>query len=369
MAPGDLLQWLSLAQKTGTLSVTANGIEKRIFFEKGRVISSASNDPRSYLGQFLVSHGFIDEVELKKAMEVQAQSKILLGKILVTINAISEEDLLRLLRLKAEEEIYEIFLWKEGEFHFKDDDLPNMEMVRLQIDVTGIIMEGTRRIDEWERIRKLVPNKSLVPVMEKPADVSGLSEAQKRIVQAINGHRSLEELVLESRSSHFVVARMVFELVREGVVRLIEPLPPPTAKELTGEVFAISSDEDEIAGLLSKAQTALRGGDFAKALRILKAAQNLEPTNAKVINALKGAEALIGAELSKEGIVPSKIPRVIKSFDEIGSMNFTPNEGFILSRINGMWDLGSIMKISPMREIDALLIFQRLLKDSIIQLT
>lgn len=363
MAPGDLLQWLSLAQKTGTLSVTAGGIEKRIFFEKGRVISSASNDPRSYLGQFLVSHGFIDEVELKKAMEVQAQSKILLGKILVTINAISEEDLLRLLRLKAEEEIYEIFLWTEGEFQFKDNELPNMEMVRLHIDVTGIIMEGTRRIDEWERIRQLVPGKTLVPVMEKPADVSALNEAQKRIVQAINGHRSLEELTLESRSSHFVVAKMVFELIREGYVRLVEPPPPP--KE---DVFTVSSDEDEIAGLLTKAQTALRGGDFAKGLRILKAAQNLEPTNTKVTNALKGAEALIGAELSKGGIVPSKIPKMIKTFDQMGSMNFTPNEGFILSRINGLWDLGSIMKISPMREIDALLIFQRLLKDSIIEL-
>src|SRR4051812_41894466 len=158
MLPGDLLQWLSLGQKSGTLVVKNKLVEKKIFFRNGRVISSASNDPREYLGQFLMSHGFLSEPELKKAMEVQQQSGILLGKILVMIDVISEKDLTRLMRLKAEEEIYDIFLWREGEFHFIDDQLPTMEMIPLQVDVTGIIMEGTRRFDEWLRIRELIPN-------------------------------------------------------------------------------------------------------------------------------------------------------------------------------------------------------------------
>src|SRR5512132_2888729 len=134
MLPGDLLQWLSLGQKTGTLVLSRAGVEKKIFFRKGRVISSASNDPREYLGQFLISHGFLTEPELKKAMEVQQQSGILIGKILVMIEVISEKDLLRLMRLKAEEEIYDIFLWKEGDFHFLDDELPEQQMVPLQVD-------------------------------------------------------------------------------------------------------------------------------------------------------------------------------------------------------------------------------------------
>src|SRR6187549_1685949 len=118
MLPGDLLQWLSLGQKTGTLVVSREAVEKKVFFRNGRIISSASNDPREYLGQFLMSHGFLNEEELKKAMEVQLQSGILLGKILVTIGLIEEPDLMRLMRLKAEEEIYDIFLWRDGEFVF-----------------------------------------------------------------------------------------------------------------------------------------------------------------------------------------------------------------------------------------------------------
>src|SRR5438132_1202198 len=157
-SPVVRLQCLSLGQKNWTLTVSNKAVEKKIFFKGGRVISSASNDPREYLGQFLMSHGFLTEAELMKAIEVQHQSGILLGKILVMIDVISEGELQRLMRLKAEEEIYEIFLWPEGEFQFADDVLPTMEMIPLQVDVTGIIMEGTRRVDEWRRIREVSPH-------------------------------------------------------------------------------------------------------------------------------------------------------------------------------------------------------------------
>src|SRR5205809_7405364 len=116
MLPGDLLQWLSLGQKNGTLLLRNKAVEKKIFFKHGRVISSASNDPREYLGQFLMSHGYLSEPELTKAMEVQRQSGMLLGKILVSIGVIAEADLQRLMRRKAEEGIYDFFLSRDGGF-------------------------------------------------------------------------------------------------------------------------------------------------------------------------------------------------------------------------------------------------------------
>src|SRR5438477_9891516 len=216
MLPGDLLQWLSLGQKTGTLIVTKKGIEKKIFFQRGRIISSASNDPREYLGQFLMSHGYMSEPELMKAMQVQAESHIFLGKILVMIDVIEEESLQRLMRRKAEEAIYDIFLWREGDFHFIDDELPTMEMIPLQVDVTGLIMEGTRRVDEWQRIRLIIPNETMIPSVLKPFEAEDLDEAQKMIVAAIDGKRTIADMVLESRSSMFVVSETLYRLVREG---------------------------------------------------------------------------------------------------------------------------------------------------------
>ncbi len=378
MLPGDILQWLSLGQKTGTLLIRNGAVEKRIFFQKGRVISSASNNPREYLGQFLVSHGFLTEQELAKGMEVQQQSGILLGKILVMIEAISENDLLRLMRLKAEEEIYDVFLWTEGEFQFADDELPKMEMVPLQVDVTGIIMEGMRRVDEWRRIRELIPGEMMIPVLEEPIDPEAdpdLEPIQRAVIKAIDGKRTIVDIEVESRASEFVVSSVVHQLLRDRRAHLIDPTAQKAAavESETAPAAAMGfgtdmTDDDEINSLVSRAQAALKAKDFDKAQRFLRAAQNLDPNHARVRTAVKGAETVIANELRSAGVGDSKIPKLAKPFEEIATMNFSPNEGFLLSRINGTWDIGSLMKISPIRETDALLIFYKLWKDGVIAL-
>jgi len=372
MLPGDLLQWLSLGQKTGTLVISNKRVEKKIFFRNGRVISSASNDPREYLGQFLMSHGYLSEPELKKAMEVQQQSRILLGKILVMIEVITEPDLVRFMRLKAEEEIYDIFLWNDGEFYFVDDELPQMEMIPLQVDVTGIIMEGTRRVDEWARIRETIPNEGVIPQLLKEVDYTDLEEVEEPIVRAIDGKRTIADLVLESRSSAFTVSSTVSALVRHGFARLVDPttqkLKKLTEEQLVSLPPAEFNEDDEILSLLNGAQRALRSRDFEKTQRLLRAAQNLDPNHAKIRTAIKGAETVILGELRNQGLIDTKVPKVAKALEEITQMNFSPNEGFILSRINGQWDIGSLIKISPIRETDAMLIFHKLWRDGIIAL-
>jgi hypothetical protein len=374
MLPGDLLQWLSLGQKTGTLVISNSRVEKKIFFRNGRVISSASNDPREYLGQFLMSHGYLTEPELKKAMEVQQQSGILLGKILVMIEVITEPDLQRFMRLKAEEEIYDIFLWNDGDFYFVDDELPHMEMIPLQVDVTGIIMEGTRRVDEWARIRESIPNEAVIPVLMREVDYTELEEVEEPIVRAIDGKRTIADIVLESRSSAFTISSTVAALVRHGFARLVDPSTQKMAKLAEDletpqpQVRAEFNEDDEILSLLNGAQTALRGRDFEKTQRLLRAAQNLDPNHPKIRTAIKGAETVILGELRGQGLLETKVPKVAKPLEEITQMNFTPNEGFILSRINGTWDINSLIKISPIRETDAMLIFYKLWKDGIIAL-
>jgi hypothetical protein len=283
------------------------------------------------------------------------------------IDVISEEDLQRLMRRKAEEEIYDIFLWSDGDFYFVDDELPQMEMIPLQVDVTGIIMEGTRRVDEWSRIRELVPNHGVIPVLVKEIDAGELEEVEEPIIRAIDDKRSIADIVLESRSSEFVVSSTIYSLVRHGFVKLVDPDSQKMAR-ITEEMVAEFNEDSEINSLLSAAQAALKLRDYEKTQRLLRAAQNIDPNHAKVRSAIKGADTVILGELRTQGVMDSKVPKVAKSLDEITQMNFSPNEGFILSRINGQWDIGSLIKISPIRETDAMLIFHKLWRDGIIAL-
>mgnify|MGYP003694138063 CR=1 FL=1 len=61
------------------------------------------------------------------------------------------------LQAKAEETIYDLFLWPEGKFEFKDGEMPANIRVTIDVEVTGVILEGVRRVDEWQRIQRGLP--------------------------------------------------------------------------------------------------------------------------------------------------------------------------------------------------------------------
>lgn len=147
----ELLQWLAQGQKTGALVIQNGKIEKRIYFDAGKIISSESNNAEEYLGSFMVREGLIDEATLSRAVKLQESTQILLGKVLVSLGTITEEELHQILRKKTQESLYELFSWTEGEFRFVPDHLPRLPMVPLEIDVTNVVLEGAKRFDEARR--------------------------------------------------------------------------------------------------------------------------------------------------------------------------------------------------------------------------
>lgn len=359
MQLGELLQWLSLGSKTGTLLIDGHGVEKRVYFQDGRIASTSSSAEREYLGHFLVSHGFITEEELKMAMEVQEESQILLGKILVMINAIAEADLLRLMKKKAEESIYDVFLWTEGEFEFIDGDVPDQKMVPLSLDVTGIIMEGMRRYDEWQLIRQRVPDSSVVPEIVRPLDMEVLHDREKLIVPYIDGQRTIEEIALHTHNAEFTVSKLISEGLRTTNMRLLESRP-------RREAVAFAAAGSEIEHFLQRGRALLKG-DPQGAYRMFKVAHELDPNDGRTTESIREAEREIKAALQADGVSGEKVPEIAIAMQHLTERPFTPPEGFVLSRINGQWDVKSIMKISPMKELEVLMIFQKFLKDGVIR--
>ncbi len=63
-----------------------------------------------------------------------------------------------------------------------------------------------------------------------------------------------------------------------------------------------------------------------------------------------------------------KVPVLTMDMVDLTRQNFDPLEGFVLSRVNGQWDVKSILKLCPMAEEEALLIFARLLERKVIDL-
>ena len=358
---------LSGAQKTGTLVVENGKVTKQIFFRDGMIVSSASTDPKEHLGAFLVSHGFITDAELGQAIRMQESNKMLLGKILSTIGAISEQDVHRMLRLKAEESIYDVFSWPEGDFRFLDLKLPNATMVPISIDVTGLVLEGMQRFDEWKRIREIIPSSHSIPVAIADFDDKVFTEGAPQILSLIDDDRTVAEICKLTHSSEFHVCRILFRQVQARRLKIVRPRDAAPAEPAASSTPAVPAGITPEA-LVVIAQQALQKSEFEAALRHMRAARALDPDSRKLAVEAQKVEEQIRAAVEKSGVLPTSIPVLARTMEELTQLKISPQEGFLLTRLNGVYDLKSICNISSMNPLDAQLAVWKLLKAGHIRL-
>jgi len=355
----DILQWLATGGHTGTLVVTNGTIEKSVFFKGGAIMSCTSSDPKEFLGHHLVSQGFINEGQLAAAVAEQERSRELLGKILVDQGAITAEALDRSLKTKAEESIYGLFRWTEGEFSFVDNVLPEYEMVPVSLNVTSLVFEGVRRIDEWNRILDIVPSAECVPVTVGDVMEGEEDDSRSKVLSLVDDDRSIEDICLQTHSVEFFVFEILAEKVREGKMKIVRPRIHKVV-EMPSSMSATS--------LITEGRQLLAAGEFERAVRHLRAAANLDADSRDTKEAIRWAEIEIRANLESEGVDLAAVPVMKRPLDQVKSINVSPEEGFILSRIDGRMDLKSILKISPLPELDALLVMWNLVKSGHIKL-
>jgi len=353
MSLADILQWVSQGRKTGTLHVNRGAVEKRISFEGGSIHSSWSNDPRESLGQFLVRDRLITEEQLFRTLLRQETEGRLLGALLVEGGLLKGDDLVRMLTHKAEETFYDLFHWTEGHFEFKDGEIDKEAPFSVDLDVTSVILEGVRRIDEWERMRAVIPsNGSKMRALgqpERPED--------HEVLMLCSEGKTVTEIAFAIRRTVFDTTTMLYEMHRRGLVEV--------------EEAGVHTDPLEtvvrIQGGLGVARRAMEAGEFDAALKSYEAVLKIDPLNQHAKKGLVTAIEGKGRTRSLRLVPRDKIPRLMVSLADLTKEKFDPREGFVLSRVNGEWDVQSILKICPMPEDEAMLIFSRLAERKVIE--
>jgi hypothetical protein len=357
----DVLQWLSGASGTGILHVRhpTKGIAKRIFFRNGTILSTASSDPREYLGQFLISRGLINEEQLNMAMETQFSTNIKLGKILIMCGILDEADLKKMLVLKAEESLFDLFLWEDGDFHFEDKPSIDDDLVPISLDVMSLIMEGIRRKDEWARIRLQIPSARVVPVKtETKLKTTSLKPTSLtfRTYEAIDGQRSVEELGLDLHASEFEVTSTLFKFAEKGIVRFDAEKPAPEEAS-----FLIMTEK-----LYQEATLALEEQRFKEAMNLFRYAHKSNLNDPRLQEGLAKAEEGYLAYFFSEVLPMSAKLDLAVPMSTLLKEDLTPQEGYMASRLTGEWDIDSVIKVSPLPRNQALNAIRRLYEKGLV---
>ncbi len=362
----DLLQWAAGGRKTGTLCLLSDRFEKRIYFQEGAIIGSSSNDPREYLGQFLLSEGLISEEQLKTAFDLQARTHVMLGRILVKNGLLSETKVAEILRLKAVETIYSLFLWTEADFKFLEDELPPGEQVLVSVRVEDILMEGLRRYDTSKKIREVLPHNGVILGRSNtplPRDIASKA-LPKRLYDLVDGHRELADIVLEAHASEFNVCQILYVMVQRGFLEVRREAGPRPVHAPRPARRPIEGPE----ALVTTAKELLQSGDPEAALALLEKARGVVGKSPEINALVQVAEEHFIERAYIHYLPAKKIPVLKQPLESLIDQDLSPEEVFLVSRVNGSWDLKSIISISPLREVDALRALKKLRERGIIDL-
>jgi len=357
MALPDVLQWIAAGRKTGTLHVERRSVQKRIILREGNIFSSWSNDPRESLGQFLIRLRLLTEEQLFRALLAQEEKGRLLGSLLVAQDVLSEEDLKRALKAKAEETIFDLFLWPSGQFEFHEGEIPDNILITFETPVTPVILEGIRRVDEWQRIRAVFPT---METTFKPGSSLGtaVEPLEKQVLILVAAKKTLAEMSLELRRSEFETAALLFDLHSRGLVGVDQVRPDSQASDPVATIQT----------LLTLAYQRLQEKRYDAALKAYEDVLAIDRLNK---NAHRGIAAATEARQREHHVtvVPrDKVPYLAIDLLALTRQSLDPQEAFVLSRVNGDWDVQSILKVCPMGEEETLLIFARLLERGLIRI-
>ncbi len=355
-----LLRHCSDNAKTGALHLRRGPIEKRLFFVGGRLFSTATNSPRETLGQFLIRSGYISEEQLHEALMEQERKPQPLGKVIVEREWLDDELVKDLIRLKSEESIYDCFLWPDGEFAFEDGHIPEEIYLTVTMDVARLIRESDRRKRKWKQIRKLFPSALTTFATTKAvADQSpGFSAEERRFIELVDQGKNVAEIALEVHAVEFFVASHLLDLYQRGLIEVAEAPEEPSYGEKV----------QELRDQLREGLTHFKAGENDQALEAFEAALAIDPQSKAFLYIQKIRERQ-GEAAAESPLALDQVPFLAISLKDLQKTTLTPEEAFVLSRVNGEWDIRSILQICPMSEQEATAIFRKLAEDGLLKLT
>ncbi|HYI16202.1 MAG TPA: DUF4388 domain-containing protein, partial [Thermomicrobiales bacterium] len=207
--------------KTGTLAMIQGWNTRTITFEKGRISYVAAGSRLPTISELLVRNGRIRREVIDQHGRGKSDPELVGG--LLREGLINSSDIQRCQDQLLEASIYTLFLWRNCYFTFRSELLVKEGGVAVSVDSTHLIIEGTRRVDEWIEISPIVPSVFMIfrRTVRQPASRPGRELYD--VFSRIDGKQDVVAIARATKQTQFETARKLYELVRAGYIEAIPP--------------------------------------------------------------------------------------------------------------------------------------------------
>jgi hypothetical protein len=176
----DVMQFIHLGRRTGTLSLRRGNEQAEITFHRGAIVGARSASSRK-IGELLVDEGILSPADLDEALRAQAAepTQRTLGQLLLARGAISMDAVRDVIRAQIERTIYELVTWAHGSFVFELDTLNPVDEIAvfpgdlipdIDLNTQMVLLEAARIFDERNRADGTATEPAPTPLREREVD-------------------------------------------------------------------------------------------------------------------------------------------------------------------------------------------------------
>ena len=247
----QLLNLINLARKTGTLYLQGTEDEAYLCFREGKLIYAVMADVDDYLPVILQRAGVFTAEHVRMIREnMPGKSAQDIGRVLITSGRLKQQVVVRHLRDHVTDLVYQVFSWNRGTFRFEPSDLPVKGNITTSIALENLIMEGNRRLKEWELLRDELPDLSIaLKFAERPTtplrDIS-LSVEEWRVISFINPRNTIRQVAQYNNMDELQIRKIVYGLLQAGLVEMVRPAQP-AATARTAQTSGATSEKSASA--------------------------------------------------------------------------------------------------------------------------
>lgn len=225
----QLLNLINLARKTGTLTIQdvdgtqPNNTAARMAFKEGKLIYAHLGAEDHNLAKILES---TSKLTADQARVIQTKAKGTnnkqLGYLLIQAGLVTQQDITQSVRHHILEVVYKLFTWTEGLFRFDANELPSDHQITISIDLESVIMEGSRRLKEWEILQEELPDLDVALKFSERPDARlqniNLTVEEWRVVSFVNPRNTVKQIAKANNLSDFEIRRIVYGMLQAGLV-------------------------------------------------------------------------------------------------------------------------------------------------------
>jgi len=233
----EIIQLIGQQFKTGVLNVQHGRKKVEIYFVDGMIVHvfSTYRARKDLLGEILVKAQVITQQQLDQALKVQEETLQYLGEILIDLQWLKKEEVLRVIQNQIYETIYDLFQWGEGNFRFDLRLVEKYRKIPLALSPENALLNVLRMLDEWSEIERKISSPYIVfekippEEMGEQYDIGRLGEingekmsAEAEVVHGlVDGERTVQEMVDRSLLGKFQVYDSIVKLEEGGIVRRV----------------------------------------------------------------------------------------------------------------------------------------------------